>query len=93
MWKWLISTWQIILFIWRYIHPIYDDLMCTIREVSNCNFTNEEARKKVFQVITDRVQARGLEKIPDSVLNCAIELCYQIYAWKKTEAKYGTKYN
>ena len=80
--KWLISVWQIICFLWKYVKPIYIDLMRIIQEVKILGLENEEARKKVFQDITDCIQARGLDKVPDSVLNCSIELVYQIYQWQ-----------
>jgi hypothetical protein len=56
--------------------------MRIIQEVKILGLENEEARKKVFQDITDCIQARGLDKVPDSVLNCSIELVYQIYQWQ-----------
>ena len=80
---WLGNIWAVIVFMWKYVRPIYKDLMCIIAEVHNTGLENDEARKKVFQDITDRIQARGLSKVPDSVLNTAIELCYQIYIWRK----------
>ena len=79
MFKWLISVWQIICFLWKYVKPIYIDLMRIIGKVKSMGLTNEEARKLVFQDITDCIQARGLNKVPDSVLNASIELVYQIY--------------
>ena len=82
MFKWVVSCWQIICFLWKYLKPIYTDLMLIIDEVRQLGLENEEARKKVFQIITDCIQKRGLEKVPDSVLNCSIELCYQLYLWK-----------
>jgi hypothetical protein len=53
--------------------------MRIIGKVKSMGLTNEEARKLVFQDITDCIQARGLNKVPDSVLNASIELVYQIY--------------
>ena len=82
MFKWVVSCWQILCFLWKHIKPIYVDLMKIIEEVKRLGLKNEEARKKVFQDITDCIQKRGLEEIPDSVLYCSIELCYQIYRWK-----------
>jgi hypothetical protein len=77
--------WQTILFIWKYIKPIYSDIMRIIEEANALGLTNEVARKKVFQDITDFIQEKGLQKVPDSVLNCSIELCYQIYIWKSNK--------
>ena len=85
--RWLFSVWQIILFLQKYVKPLYTDLMRIIREVKESGLENDEARKKVFQDITDCIQARGLDKVPDAVLNCSIELCYQIYVWQTKERK------
>ena len=85
--KILLSIWQVIVFFWTYVKPIYKDLMRIIDEVRTKGLTNDEARKTVFQDITDSIQERGLEKIPDSVLNCSIELCYQLYVWKTKKEK------
>ena len=83
MLKFLSSAWSVLCFIWKYIKPIYADLVRIIKEVKAKGLTDEAARKQVFQDITDFIQARGLQKIPDSVLNCAIELVYQIVIWRK----------
>lgn len=80
--KFLISTWQIVQFFWTYVKPIYSDLMRIIARAKLLGLANEEARKQVFQDATDCIQARGLAKVPDSVLNTAIELCYQLYIWQ-----------
>ena len=90
--RWLLIAWRVIClvisFTWKYLRPIYLDLMRIIKQVKESGLENEEARKKVFQDITDCIQERGLQKIPDSVLNCAIELCYQLYVWQnKKEEK------
>lgn len=69
--------------VWSFIKPIFSDLMQIIKEVKESDLTGDAARKKVTQDITDFIQERGLEKIPDSVLNAGIELCYQLYVWKK----------
>ena len=82
MWTGIINAWQVLLFCWKKVRPIYKDLMRIIHEVSEAGLESEEARKKVFQDITDTIQLRGLEKVPDSVLNCSIELTYQFYLWK-----------
>lgn len=82
MFKWLANAWMILGFVWKYVNPIYTDLMRIIKQVQTSGLTDDAARKKVFQDITDCIQARGLEKYPDSVLNAAIELVYQIYLWK-----------
>jgi hypothetical protein len=88
MLKWVISVWQIMCFLWQYVKPLYKDLMRIIEKVRTLGLEDEEARKRVFQDITDCIQVRGLQKVPDSVLNCSIELCYQVYIWQqKKEAK------
>ena len=87
MLKWLINVWQILWFLYRYVKPIYIDLMRIIQEVRILGLENDDARKKVFQDITDCIQVRGLEKVPDSVLNCSIELCYQIYIWQSKKGE------
>ena len=81
--KFIVSAWQIIVFMWKYLKPIYCDLLRIIADVKTLGLTNDDSRKKVFQEITDCIQERGLKKVPDSVLNCCIELCYQIYIWRK----------
>lgn len=87
MFKFLVGAWQMILFVWKYVRPIYGELMRIIRKARDLGLENEAARKKVFQDATDFIQARGLEKVPDSVLNCCIELTYQVYIWQnKKEA-------
>jgi len=87
--KFIISLFQVLWVMWGYLRPIYRDIIRITKQVSEQGLENIEARKKVFQDITDCIQARGLEKIPDSVLNCAIELAYQIVIWqnKKGEVK------
>ena len=88
MLKFIISLFQVLWVMWGYLRPIYRDIIRITKQVSEQGLENIEARKKVFQDITDCIQARGLEKIPDSVLNCAIELAYQIVIWQnKGETK------
>jgi hypothetical protein len=89
MMKLLITVWQVLVFLWRYIKPIYSDMMRIIAEVNATDLDDDEARKKVFQDVTDAMQARGLQKIPDSVLNCAIELGYQICMWRDCKTNQG----
>ena len=64
-------------FVKVYISPIYDELVAIIREVQATDLENEEAKKKVFQKITDYIQSHGIN-IPDSVLNLSIEVVYQL---------------
>jgi hypothetical protein len=87
MFKFVLNVWSVVCFLWKYIKPVYTDLMRIIGEVRVSGLDNEAARKKVFQDITDCIQARGLEKVPDSVLNCSIELCYQIYVWQNRKGE------
>ena len=83
MLKFIAIIWQCISFIWQYLRPIYKDLMLSIKEINDKDLGDEVSRKLVFQGITDRMQDRGLKKIPDSVLNCCIELSYQIFLWQR----------
>jgi hypothetical protein len=86
--KFIVNFIQVLWVMWGYLRPIYRDLMRITKDVADKGLESVEARKAVFQDITDCIQARGLEKIPDSVLNCSIELCYQIYIWQnKKEIK------
>ena len=70
-------------FVRVYIGPIYDELVGIIKEVNDSNLGNEEARKEVFQKITDYIQAKGLN-IPDSILNLSIEIVYQLVKKEKS---------
>ena len=83
--KFFMSAWSVLGFLWKYIKPIYGDLMEIIAQVKASGLVDDVARKKVTQLITDKIQLKGLDKVPDSVLNCTIELCYQIYVWKATK--------
>jgi hypothetical protein len=64
--------------IYTYVSPIYKELVKIIKEVQDANLENEEARKLVFQKITDFIQAHGLKKIPDSIINLCIEAIFQL---------------
>ena len=65
------------------LEPVYNyDAKEIIAQVKASGLVDDVARKKVTQLITDKIQLKGLDKVPDSVLNCTIELCYQIYVWK-----------
>ena len=77
MWKFISAAWTV----WGIVRPIYSDLMRIIKEVKEKGLTDDAARKQVIQDTTDFIQAMGLKSIPDSVLNTAIELVYQIYLW------------
>lgn len=81
--KFLSNAWSVICFMWVYVKPIYTDLMRIIKEVKERGLTDDIARKAVFQEITDFIQKNGLKAVPDSVLNCTIELGYQIFIWRK----------
>lgn len=80
------NMWAVVCFMWTYVRPIYVDMMRIIKDAKEKGLQDESARKYVFQEVTDFIQARGLESVPDSVLNCAIELCYQIFIWRKGKA-------
>lgn len=69
-------------FVRVYISPIYYELVRIIEEVQATDLENEEARKAVFQKITDYIQAQGIN-IPDSLLNLSIEVVYQLVKNKK----------
>lgn len=75
--NWLIN------FIYAYVSPIYKELVVIIKKVKESNLEDDAARKKVFQDITDFIQKNGLKKIPDSILNCIIEMVYQLVKEKK----------
>lgn len=79
----MVKFFQVVWMVWRFVSPIYSEVMHIIDEVKKTGLTNDDARKKVFQDVTDFIQARGVKAVPDSVLNTAIELCYQVYLWKK----------
>jgi len=85
--KWFTSLWGklnwLVNFIYVYISPIYSQLVAIIKEVQSTNLEDDAARKAVFQKITDFIQAQGLNKIPDSILNCIIEITYQLIKQKK----------
>jgi len=84
--KLLFNMLQVLWAIWGYVRPIYRDVLRIIKQVDKLGLENKAAREKVFQDITDCIQARGLAKVPDSVLNCTIELCYQIALWQDKKA-------
>jgi hypothetical protein len=84
--KALANMWAVVCFMWTYVRPIYVYLMRIIKEAKEKGLTDDAARKHVFQEVTDFIQARGLKAIPDSVLNCSIELGYQIFIWRKGKA-------
>jgi len=64
-------------FVKVYISPIYDELVTIIKEVQGTDLENEEAKKQVFQKITDYIQSKGIN-ISDSILNLSIEVIYQL---------------
>jgi len=64
------------------ISPIYEELVDIIKDVQNTELENDMARKEVFKRITNYMQLKGI-KISDSILNCAIELVYQLIKNKK----------
>lgn len=70
--KWLVN------FIYVYVSPIYKELVEIIKDVKTTNLKDDEARKAVFQRITDYIQEKGLKKVPDSILNLIIEIVYQL---------------
>lgn len=84
--KFFSSTYQklkwVINFVYFYISPIYTELVKIIKEVKQTNLKDDEARKAVFQKITDFIQAKGL-KISDSILNLCIEILYQLVRQNK----------
>jgi hypothetical protein len=64
--------------VYVYVSPIYKELVIIIKEVQKTDFEDDDARKEVFQRITDFMQSNGLKQIPDSVLNLIIEVTYQL---------------
>jgi hypothetical protein len=83
MWKFLFTAWQVVNVCWKYIGPIYFDLVKIIKDIKEKGLEDEVARKTVFQEVTDFIQARGAKKVPDCVLNTSIELTYLIIKWQQ----------
>jgi hypothetical protein len=79
MFKFISAAWGI----WKFIAPIYKDLMTAIKRVNETNLENIEARNAVKQEITDLVQNHALKNVSDSKMNAAIEICYQVYLISK----------
>jgi hypothetical protein len=79
MWKFISAAWGV----WKFISPIYNDIMGFIQDARILGLKDDAARKQVFQKATDLIQKNGLTKVPDSVLNAGIELVYQVYVWRK----------
>ena len=78
--KFIVFAYQV----WRYINPIRKEIIKICKKAKELGLKNDEARKQVFQDVTDFIQARGLN-IPDKILNAGIEFIYQIYVYKKGE--------
>ena len=82
MFKWFSSLWRklnwLVNFIYVYVSPIYKELVEIIKDVQATDLKDDEARKAVFQRITDFIQKNGLREIPDSILNLIIEATYQL---------------
>ena len=80
--QWFTALWHKVQFIanliYTYVSPIYKELVMIIKDVQDTPLENEDARKLVFQKITDFIQANGLKQIPDSILNLLIEAIYQL---------------
>lgn len=87
MLKFLAAAWNVLVFLWKYIKPVYADMMEIIAQVKASGLTDTAARAKVIQLVTDKLQCRGLAKIPDNVMNASIELCYQIYLARQGDRK------
>lgn len=87
MWKFLASTYAVAKYLWKFVKPVWADTTTAIKLVKEKGLKDDAARKQVFQYLTDCIHARGLAKVPDSVLNCTIELCYQIYLWRENKQK------
>ena len=85
--KWFDSLWNnlkwLINFVYVYVSPIYKELVVIIKEVQDSDLEDEAARKQVFQDITDYIQTKGLDRVPDSILNCIIEMVFQLIKQKK----------
>ena len=75
MFLWLSSLWRKIVWvaklIYVYVKPIYPDLIAIMKKIKAEGLKDEEARKKVFQMITDVIHKKGLAQYPDSILNAA----------------------
>lgn len=63
--------------VYTWLSPIYDDLVAISKKVKESNLEDDEARKAVFQEITDVLQSKGI-KMSDSSLNLLIEVVYQL---------------
>jgi hypothetical protein len=86
MFKWLSACWGVINFLWKHIKPVYNDIMEVVAQVKAEGITDDDARKKAFQLVTDKAQGRGI-KLSDSVINASLELCYQIYLDRQNKRK------
>ena len=84
MWLWLNSLWRklkwVIKLVYTFVSPIYEDVLAIIKQVKAEGLKDDEARKEVFQRVTDVIQKKGLD-IPDSTLNAIIECVYQLVKW------------
>jgi len=85
--KLLLSFWQILIFLWKHVKPIISDTRHIFNEIKYRGLTDESARKQAFQDITDLIQKKGMKEVPDSVLNCTLELCYQIYLMENKQGE------
>lgn len=69
--------------VYVYVGPIYKELVAIIKEVKDTNLNDEDKRRAVFSKITLFIKDNGLKEVPDSILNCLIEIVYQIIKNKK----------
>jgi hypothetical protein len=80
--------WKLICFSIRYILPIRDDVIRICQKAKELGLDDKAARERVFQDITDCLQARGiLKNYPDPLINTIQEAIYLFYIWKKGETK------
>jgi hypothetical protein len=77
--KFISAAWGV----WCFISPIYRDVMKAIAKVQQSNLEDTKARDAVKQEITDLIQNHALKTVPDSKINAAIEICYQVFLISK----------
>lgn len=87
MWKFMMGFAHICWFLWAHVRPRFQAIMHIIAEVKLSGLKEDAARKKVFQEVTDLLQANGFEEWPDNVINCAIELVYEVYIWQNKDRR------
>ena len=83
MWKWLSSLYRklvwVVDLVFKYVKPIYDELVPIIKAVGSTDLSDEEKRREVFKRISEFIKKQLPNLvISDSILNIIIELVYQL---------------